>query len=55
MIAVWQRQRKEFLVFWGELSELLLTHFMLLVSFDTPWKHQKTFGDIERDQWHEMS
>ena len=37
-----------------------LTNFMLLVSFDTPWKHQKTrgfmmfSGGIERDQWHEM-
>ena len=36
-----------------------LTHIMPLVSFDTPWKHQKTFGflfsgGIERDQWHEM-
>ena len=37
----------------------LLTHFMSLVSFNTPWKHQKTFGflfseGIERDQYHEM-
>ena len=37
-----------------------LTHFMPLVYFDTPWKHQKTsgfqmfLGDIKRDQWHEM-
>ena len=37
-----------------------LTHFMSLVSFDTPWKYQETFGflmfsgDIERDQWYEM-
>ena len=33
---------------------------MPLVSFDTPWKHQKTFrflifsGGIERGQWHDM-
>ena len=38
----------------------ILTHFMPLISFYTPWKHQKTYGclmfsgDIERDQWHEM-
>ena len=32
-----------------------LTHFMLLVSFDTAWKHHEPFsGDIKRDQWHEM-
>ena len=37
-----------------------LTHFMLLISFDTPWKHQKTkdflmfSGGIKRDQWHEI-
>ena len=37
----------------------LLTHFMPQVSFNTPWKHQKTFdflmfsGGIERDLWHE--
>ena len=36
------------------------TYFMPLVSFDTPWKHQKTnaflmfSGGVERDQWHEM-
>ena len=33
---------------------------MPLISFDTPWKHQKTRGfmmfseGIKRDQWHEM-
>ena len=43
---------------WGTL--LSLTHFMPLISFDTPWKHQKTRGflmfsvGIKRDQWHEM-
>ena len=37
----------------------LLTHFMPVVSFYTPWKHQETWdflifsGEIERDQWHE--
>ena len=37
-----------------------LTHFMPLISFDTPWKHQKTSGlqtfsgGIKTDQWHEM-
>ena len=37
-----------------------LTHFMPLISFDTPLKHQKTSGFlmfsgvIKRDQWHEM-
>ena len=38
----------------------ILTHFMPLVSFYTPWKHQKPKGflmpsmGIERDQWHEI-
>ena len=38
----------------------ILTHFMQLVSFSTPWKHKKTFGflmfsgGIERDQRHEI-
>ena len=38
----------------------LLTHFIPLIYFDTPWKHQKitdflTFlGGIKRDQWHKM-
>ena len=38
------------------LEMLSLTHFMSLVFFYTPWKHQKTFcflmlsGGIERDQ-----
>ena len=38
----------------------LSAHFMPLVSFYTPWKHQKTRGFLmppggtERDQWHEM-
>ena len=37
-----------------------LTHFMSLISFQTPWKHQKTrsfllfSGGIKSDQWHEM-
>ena len=37
-----------------------LTDFMPMVSFYTPWKHQKTSGflmfsgAIERDQWHKM-
>ena len=36
-----------------------LTHFMPLISFDTPWKHQKTrgfrmfSGGIKSDQWNE--
>ena len=47
-----------------ELSNLylivFLTHFMPLISFDTPWKHQKTrgflmfSGGLKRVQWHEM-
>ena len=38
----------------------VLTHFMPVISFYTPWKHQKTsgflmfLGGIERDQLHEM-
>ena len=41
-------------------SKTLLTHFMPLISFDTPWKYQKTkgfmmfSGGIKRDPWHEM-
>ena len=37
-----------------------LTDFMPLISFYTPWKHQKTKGflmfsaGMERDQWHEV-
>ena len=36
-----------------------ITHFMPLISFHAPLKHQKTrgflmfSGGIERDQWHE--
>ena len=36
-----------------------LAHFIPLISFYTPWKHQKTSGflifswGIERHQWHE--
>ena len=43
--------------FWSHIC--LLIYFMLLVSFNTPWK-QKTRGflilsvGIERNQWHEM-
>ena len=43
-----------------KLSLMDLTHFMPLISSDTPRKHQKTrgflmfSGDIKRDQWHEM-
>ena len=42
------------------ILRLLSTHFMPLISFYTPWKHQKTsdllmfLGGIERCQWHEM-
>ena len=33
-----------------------LTHFMPLISFDTPWKHQKTRGfDVFRGVSKEMS
>ena len=40
---------------WNIMS--LLSDFMPLVSFYTPWKDQKTRDHrwyIERDQWHEM-
>ena len=39
---------------------LYLTHFMPVLSFYTPWKHQETFGflmfsgGVESDQWHDM-
>ena len=45
---------------WEEWCAIDLTHFMLLVSFYTPWIHQKRFaflmfsGGIERDRWLEM-
>ena len=38
----------------------MLTHFMPLISFDTPSKYRKTrgflmfSGVIKRDQWHKM-
>ena len=41
-------------------QKVLLTHFMPLVSFDTPWKHQQArgfpmfSGGIERHQLYEM-
>ena len=41
-------------------QKVLLTHFMPLVSFDTPWKHQQArgflmfSGGIERHQMYEM-
>ena len=41
------------------ISEFL-THLMSLVSFYTPWKHQKTkrfagvFGGYRKKPWHEM-
>ena len=37
-----------------------LPHIMPVISFYSPWRHQKTSGfemfsgGIERDQWHEM-
>ena len=37
-----------------------LTRFMPLISFDTPWKDQKTRGFLiftggtKRNQWHEI-
>ena len=42
------------------ISQYTLIHFMPLVSFYTPSKHQKTYGflmfsgGVERDQWHEL-
>ena len=39
---------------------LFLTRFMIMVSFDTPWKNKKSSGFrmfwrvIKRDQWREM-
>ena len=42
-----------------ESSTNTLTHFVPLISFDTPRKHQKTSGflmfseGIKKDQWHE--
>ena len=43
-----------------EFPGKMLTHFMPLISFYIPWKHQKTRGflmfsrGMERDQCHEM-
>ena len=38
---------------------IILTHFMPLISFYTPWKQKisgflMVVGGIEKDQWHEM-
>ena len=67
-----QRKQTKFLVYYSTniyylyfgdsqaMNSFLLTYFMPLVSFYTPWKHQKTSGflmfsgGIERDQWHEI-
>ena len=46
--------------YFHEFRSPVLTHFMSLVSFNTPWKHQKTSsflmfsGGIQKDQWREM-
>ena len=45
---------------WFTSIVLLLIHFIVLVSFYAPWKHQQSSGflifsgGIERDQWHEI-
>ena len=50
----------EELAYFVMFRKMFLTNFMLLVSFYTTCKHQKTrrflmfSGGIERDQWHEM-
>ena len=42
------------------LKYISIIYFMALVSFYTPWKHQKAwgfsmfFGGIKRSQWHDM-
>ena len=52
---IYTAKKLNFLTFCGKL-----THFVLLVYFYSPWKHQKTKnllmlpGGLERDQWHEM-
>ena len=50
-----------FVIFWKRpVAWNGLTHLMRVISFDTPWKPQKTrgflmfSGGIKRDQWHEM-
>ena len=57
----WQlflNQGEKFKLFFLQCSNCL-THSTLLISFDTPWKHQKTSGflmfswGIKRDQWYE--
>ena len=66
MNACWVCQSVSFQVF-NAASDILFknkmfnpTHFMPLVSFYTPWKHQKTrgflfSGGIEREQCHVMN
>ena len=57
-----QLKKNKMLVNWNIYTNATkpLIHFMPLVSFYTPKKHQKTrgcmmfSGDTERDQWHEM-
>ena len=35
------------------IFQVIIPHFIPLVSSYTPWKHQKTYG-TERNQWHEI-
>ena len=37
---------KSFIVFWDRLqiSLLMLSEFMRLINFYSPWNHQKTYG-----------
>ena len=71
----WLVAWNEFINFWGRVSTMIVINqqsirsfeesviklnlFMPIVSFNTPWKHQKTrdflifSGDIEKHHWHE--
>ena len=53
-------EQKMYHKFKNLMSKEILTHFMPLISFDNPWKHQKTSDflifsrGIKRDKWHEI-
>ena len=43
-IKIWKTHEPNMTFPWGKILNCVLTHSMLLVSFYTPWKHQKTSG-----------
>ena len=55
-IFLWtQTAAYESIIFEPESTLLCLTHFMPLISFDTPWKHQKPEVFCFQGVWKEVS